>query len=65
MTILSLLDEVEHLNAVSTRLEHLAAHHPSVTTELLTIAGNIRSAGTLLAVLAATRPLGRDGDHSD
>lgn len=58
-----LLDEVEHLHGVSTRLEGLADEHSRVTAELLTIAGSVRSAATLLAVLVATRLHGRDGHH--
>jgi hypothetical protein len=50
-----LLDEVQHLNGVSARLELLADQHPNVTEELMTISGNVRSIGTLLALLVATR----------
>jgi len=51
----TILDEVEHLNGVSTRLEGMADQHPRATEELLTIAGNVRSVATLLAVLVATK----------
>lgn len=60
----AILNEVEHLNGVCTRLEGLAESTPRLTTELLTIAGNVRSSATLLAVLVATRLHGTDG-HSD
>jgi hypothetical protein len=50
-----ILDEVERLHGVSGRLEALADQHPRVTEELLTIAGNVRSVATLLAVLIATK----------
>jgi len=51
----TILDEVEHLNGVSARLEGMADQHPRATEELLTIAGNVRSVATLLAVLVATK----------
>ena len=57
-------DEVEHLHGVSTRLEGLADEHPLATEELLTIAGNVRSVATLLAVLVATKLHGGDGHRS-
>jgi len=50
-----ILDEVEHLHGVSTRLEGLADEHPGATKELLTIAGNVRSVATLLSLLVATK----------
>jgi hypothetical protein len=59
----AILSEVEHLNGVSTRLEGLAERTPRLTTELLTLAGNVRSSATLLAVLVATRLHGTDGDR--
>ena len=61
MPFQSILDEVEHLNGVSVRLEGLADQHPHATQELLTIAGNVRSVATLLAVLVATKLHGQDG----
>ena len=51
----AILDKVENLQSVCARLEILADHTPRLTTELLTIAGNVRSSATLLAVLVATR----------
>ena len=50
-----ILDEVEHLHGVSTRLEGLADEHPGATKELLTIAGNVRNVATLLSLLVATK----------
>ena len=64
MVYQSILDEVEHLNGVSGRLEGLADHHPRATEELLAIAGNVRGVATLLAVLVATKLHGRDGHSS-
>lgn len=59
-----ILDEVEHLNGVSVRLEGLADQHPRATEELLTIAGSVRSVATLLAVLVATKLHSKDGHPS-
>ena len=61
MSFDAILDEVEQLHGVSTRLEGLADHHTLVTEQLLTIAGNVRSAATVLAVLVATKLQSRDG----
>jgi hypothetical protein len=51
----AILSEVEVLNRACLRLEELAEHIPLLTAPLLTIAGNVRSSATLLAVLVATR----------
>jgi hypothetical protein len=51
----AILSEVEVLNGACLRLEELAEHIPLLTAPLLTIAGNVRSSATLLAVLVATR----------
>jgi len=59
-----ILDEVEHLNGVSARLEGLADQHPIATEKLLAIAGNVRSVATLLAVLVATKLRGSEGRPS-
>jgi len=59
-----ILDEVEHLNGVGVRLELLAEKHPSATTELLTIAGNVRGVATLLALLVRTKLHTKDGHLS-
>jgi hypothetical protein len=56
----AILNEVEHLNGVSARLEGLADRHPAATEELLAIAGNVRRLATLLAVLVATKLDGSD-----
>ena len=55
MPLNSLLDEVERLHGISTRLKELADQHEHITTELLTIAGNIHNVATLLAVVTATK----------
>lgn len=55
MSFHAILNEVDQLHSVSTRLEKLAEHHEPVTEQLLTIAGNVRSTATLLAVLVATK----------
>jgi len=59
----AILDEVDQLHNVSTRLEGLAEHHPPVTEALMTIAGNVRSTATVLAVLVATK-LNHGNGHS-
>ena len=51
----AILDEVEQLQSVSTRLEGLAEQHPPVSEALITIAGSVRNTATVLAVLVATR----------
>jgi hypothetical protein len=61
----AILSEIEHLHGVCTRLEALAEITPHLTTALLTIAGNVRSSATLLAVLVATRLRGTNGNRSD
>jgi hypothetical protein len=53
--------EVDQLHDVSTRLEGLAERHSVVSEALLTIAGNVRSSATVLAVLVATKL--RKGDE--
>ena len=60
MAFEAILDEVDQLHSVSTRLEGLAEDHPPVLTDLLTIAGNVRNVATVLAVLVATKL--NDGD---
>jgi hypothetical protein len=55
MPFQAILDEVDQLHKVSTRLEGLAEQHPPVSEALVTIAGNVRNTATILAVLVATR----------
>jgi len=43
MAFEAIINEVDQLHGVSTRLEGLAEDHPPVLTELLSIAGNVRS----------------------
>jgi hypothetical protein len=61
MAYQAILDEVELLHGVGGRLEGLAEQHPRATEALLTIAGNVRSVATLLAVLVATKLHSSDG----
>ncbi len=63
MAFKAILDEVDQLHNVSTRLEGLAEHHPPVSEELIKIAGSVRGTATLLAVVVATKLHGLDG-HS-
>jgi hypothetical protein len=61
MAFEAILDEVDQLHNVSTRLEGLADQHPPVSEALMTIAGNVRSTATVLAVLVATKLHSGDG----
>ncbi len=61
MAFEALLDEVDQLHNVSARLGGLAENHPPVLEALLTIAGNVRSMATVLAVLVVTKLQGGDG----
>jgi hypothetical protein len=62
MAFKAILDEVDQLHNVSTRLEGLAEVHPPVSDALLSIAGNVRSTATILAVLVATKLHTADGN---
>lgn len=62
MAFEAIMNEVDQLHSVSTRLEGLAEDHPPVLTELLSIAGNVRSVATVLEVLVATKLNGGDVD---
>ena len=55
MALHAILDEVEQLHNIRTRLEALAEQHPRVSDALITIAGNVRDVATVLAVLVATK----------
>jgi hypothetical protein len=55
MAFQSILDEVDQLHNVSSRLEGLAEQYPTVLEALLTIAGNVRSTAAILAILVATK----------
>jgi len=61
MAFKAILDEVDQLQNVGTRLEGLAEQHPPLMEALMTIAGNVRSVATVLAVLVATKMHGGDG----
>jgi len=62
MAFEAILDEVEKLHNVSSRLEGLAEHHPPMTDALLRIAGNVRGTATLLALVVAVKLHGADGN---
>ena len=51
----AILNEVDRLHGVSTRLEGLAEQHPPVSDALMTIAGSVRNSAVVLAVLVATK----------
>jgi hypothetical protein len=55
MPFAAIMSEVEQLHSVSTRLEGLAEQHPLVSEAIITIAGSVRNAATLLAVLVTTK----------
>ena len=57
----AILEEVNKLQNIGTRLEALADQYPAVTEALMTVAGNVRGVATLLAVLVATKLHGSDG----
>ena len=59
----AILEEVDQLHRVGQRIERLANHHPPVSQELVTIAGNVRNVATVLAVLVATKLNGGDGHN--
>jgi hypothetical protein len=51
----AILREVDQLNNVGTRLEGLAEQHPAMSEALMSIAGNVRSTATVLAVLVVAK----------
>ena len=51
----AILNEVDQLHNISTRLEGLAEQNPRVSEALMTIAGSVRNTAVLLAVLVATK----------
>lgn len=55
MAVEAILNEVDQLHSVSTRLEVLAQQHLPVSEALIQIAGSIRNAATILGVLVATK----------
>jgi len=63
MAFEAILDEVDQLNLAGDRIEGLAEHHPPVSGALISIAGNVRSTATVLAVLVETKLRVGDG-HS-
>ena len=55
MAFEAILREVDQLNLASERIEELAEHHPPVSEALVAIAGNVRGAATVLALLVETK----------
>ncbi|MGB8476623.1 MAG: hypothetical protein WCE61_21275 [Candidatus Acidiferrum sp.] len=51
----AILNEIDQLQGVGTRLEGLAEQYPPVTEALMTIAGSVRHTATVLAVVAAIK----------
>src|ERR1035437_4325255 len=50
-----IMNEVDQLNGVCTRLEGVAEQQPPFTEALMTVAGNLRNIATVLAVLVEVR----------
>jgi hypothetical protein len=65
MAFEAIMEEVVQLNLAGDRIEGLAEHHPPVSEALLTIAGNVRSTATVLAVLVETKLRNGDGHSSN
>jgi hypothetical protein len=63
MAFEAIMDEVDQLNLAGDRIEELADHHKPVSEALITIAGNVRSTATVLALLVETK-LRSDGRHN-
>jgi hypothetical protein len=63
MAFEAILAEVDQLNFAGDRIERLAEHHPPVSEALVSIAGNVRAAATVLAVLIETKLRGGDGHN--
>jgi hypothetical protein len=64
MAFQAILDEVDQLHNVSTRLEGLADDNLPISEALMTIAGNVRGSATVLAVLVAIKLDAVDGHRS-
>jgi hypothetical protein len=61
MAFEAIMDEVDQLNSAGDRIEGLAEHHLPMSEALLSIAGNVRAAATVLAVLVETKLRVGDG----
>jgi hypothetical protein len=59
----AILNEVDQLHNVSTRLEGLADQNPHASEALMMIAGNVRNTATILAVVVATKSPIRSEDN--
>jgi hypothetical protein len=55
MAFESIMAEVDQLNMAGDRIEGLAEHHAPVSEALISIAGNVRTTATVLAVLVETK----------
>ena len=64
MPFAEILAEVDQLNLVGDRIEGLADHHPPVSEALIAVAGNVRSAATVLVLLVETKLRRGDGHGS-
>jgi hypothetical protein len=61
MAFEAIMNEVDQLNRAGDRIEGLADNHLSVSEALISIAGNVRSTATVLAVLVETKLRNGDG----
>ena len=61
MAFEAIMAEVDQLNLASDRIEGLAEHHFPVSEALISIAGNVRTTATVLAVLVETKLRARNG----
>jgi hypothetical protein len=64
MAFEAIFEEVDQLNLAGDRIEGLAEHHPPVSEALISIAGNVRSTATVLALLVETKLRGCGGHSS-
>jgi hypothetical protein len=55
MAFEAIMAEVDQLNLAGDRIEGLADVHPPVSEALISIAGNVRTTATVLAVLVETK----------
>ena len=51
----AIVDEVQQLHGIGTRLMGLADEHPPMSQGLIGVAGSVRGAATILSLLVATK----------
>jgi hypothetical protein len=55
MNLDALLNEIDQLHSVSSRLEGLAERHLPISEALVAVAGSVRNSAVVLEVLIATK----------